>query len=358
MVLHNSKWDKKATRNYNRKHGIVKSQGGAAQNAKGKNNRPGGAPISFNESDSGNDSSADDDDSENESGKSDDGEEENNPENLSALIPQTGPPPASATRGRRNVKNLPNNNWRYNDPLTEDEALIQELSRKQNELNEEEQMILAEQLEVRKTRQQIEEEDMRLARATFKDPKAVDLEAAAALDAAKRKKKHKNKYEDYDYEDEDILVEGTVSDEDDLEALLMASSSSAAIKDAPQEVVRPKKGNTVPFQDKTDFYKLQQEIEKAKAAKEIKQKFGSRPSKPQSKGNMAKGPKPSDVDPEEDIDDFLSSIDNLNITKKEGNSSNTSGGSSGPSLFSASTTTPREVKDLQSTEAWLDQLLK
>lgn len=334
MVLHNSKWDKKATRNYNRKHGLTKpTEGPGGSKKKYPPHRD--QPLNqYAEESSGEDDSQED----GSGGSEEDSEgEEENPENLSALIPDApGPPPPSGGRsGRRgDIKKLPSNNWRYTDPVSDDEALFQAMTQKQNEMDEEQKMILAEEVNRRKTQKEVEEEELRLARSLRRDPKEINLEAAAALDAAQKKKsKHKK-----NGEDDDEYYQGDyneMDEEDDLEALIMASESKS-----DPSTVKPKKGQVQQFEDKTEFYALQQEIEKARAAKEIKHRFGTKKSKSSKEVVM-----------EENIDDFLSSIDNLKV------SADATKEKKGPSLFSGSANKPIGHKSLENSEAWLDNLL-
>lgn len=259
-----------------------------------------------------------------------------------------------------------------------DEALLQELGVTHvDELDEEQQMIIAEERHKRLTQQQIEEEQLRLARSVRHDPNQIDLGAVAAAElAAQKRRKHKKHGQQHEYEDsedEQYYYGGSdVNEEDDLEALLMATStseSSAAVKGLQKEVVKPKKGQVQPLQDKTKFYELQREIEKAKAAQEIKRKFAAPSSVPPQSAQLrqpqkSKQPKPSRFDPEEDIDDFLSGIDSLKVTTSQqqqrearGEAARSATSQSGPSLFSGSSTTPLGMKDLQNTEAWLDNLI-
>lgn len=332
MVLHNSKWDKKATRNYNRKHGLTtEGSGGSKKKYPPRRDQR----LNHDEEES---SGEDDSRGEGGGGSEEDSEvEEENPENLSALIPDApGPPPPSGSHSRRrgDIKKLPSNNWRYADPVSDDEALFQAMTQKQNEMDEEQKMILAEEVNRRKTQKEVEEEELHLARSLRRDPKEINLEAAAALDAAQKKKsKHKK-----NGEDDDEYYQGDyneMDEEDDLEALIMASGSKSDLS-----TVKPKKGQLQQFEDKTEFYALQQEIEKAKAAKEIKQRFGTKKSKGSHKAVM-----------EESIDDFLSSIDNLKVT------ADVTKEKKGPSLFSGTASKPVGPKSLQNSEAWLDNLL-
>lgn len=320
MVLHNSKWDKKATRDYNKKHGIVNTKLVGGSGYKPKYGPPKNAQEQNNSEDS--------EDSE------DDNEEEQNPDNLSSLIPDAaGPPPPSSRRSKRNIKNLPSNNWRYNDPASDEETSLPTTV-------EEEEKILAE-LSRKAALRQIEEQQLQLARSVKLDPKAINIDA---INAAELKKKHKKKGKYGNADDDDEYYDDVLDDEEEEFLTATAAPSSS--------IVKPKKGQVQVFEDKTEFYALQQQIEKDKAAKEIKRKFGfNTKSKSTKKGQ-------DDDDDEEDIDDFLSNIDGLQIT-----SSITGPTNSGikkretPSLFSGSTSIPQKQGSMQNTEAWLDNLL-
>lgn len=362
MVLHNSKWDKKATRNYNRKHGITKPPSAVA-GPQAKYTRHKDAPTHHADSD---DSSED-----GGTGSSSDESEENDPDNLSALIPEgaEGPPQPSSRRSRRNIKNLPSNTWRYKVVSDDDEALIHALTEhpNKNELDEEEQMILAEQVRDRRTRQQIEEEELQMARSVKRDPKQIDLGAVAAADLQKQKTRKHRKNARGEDDDEDESYEMGSDEDDDLEFLLAADSANSSSKHNKDKdnnggggQTKPQKGQVKPFEDKkSQFYELQQEIEKAKAAKEIKRRFAPKSTAATagvSAEKMARAKQRSRVDPEEDIDDFLASIDGLSVGSvgiEEGDDAKMKG----PSLFSGSTSKPRQHDQMLNSEAWLDNLL-
>ena len=358
MVLHNSKWDKKATRNYNKKHGITNSSSGKTAGSgphKGRYTGPARpeqiSSNSENEVENGDRSvhSGDEEDD-------DDDEQELDPDNLSSLIPDAeGPPPTSSRRGKRNIKNLPSNNWRYQDP-TSDEELDTMLK---SGTQEDEEKALAE-LSRKAAQRQIEQQQLDLARSVKLDPKAINLESFSAPSGA-LKKKHKKKGKTGGYDsDEQYDPSDLLEDEEEVEEFMknLGMSTPASVK--------PKKGQVQAFEDKTEFYELQQKIEKGKAAQEIKRKFGSNKTKRNTQNKMAGGKgKPGQEEDEEDIDDFLSSIDQLQVSSNGGatNKSSTLALSSnrkeGPSLFSSSTTVPLQKpgSSMQNTEAWLDNLL-
>jgi hypothetical protein len=310
MVLHNSKWDRKATRNYYKKHGMVPpprkprqpgTHNGTDATVEGNSNNEA-------HSRSGSEEGYDDDVVE---------EEIKNPDNISSLVPDM--PDAAAKKSkwdRPRQKMLTSNSWRYGDESggeeEEDERLMDEVQ--------------LEQLGFDRAQRQIEQEELALARNVKFDPREIDLNKPfqSVVATVSNKRKKKNRYTDVNDEvysgDQDAdMSEFLVADE--------AEASGATMATAAAAVVKPTKGNIHKLEDKTEFYKLQREIEKSKAAKEIERKFGASAKNSGQNSNSSSGgdngKKNAMMSDEQSIDDFLSSIDGLSVSNKSNSSTTT-----------------------------------
>lgn len=369
MVLHNSKWDRKATRNYYKKHGMAppprKPRQPGPHNNNGTNAAVEGSSDNEAHSRSGSEEDYDDELVE---------EEINNPDNISSLVPDL--PDAAAKKSkwdRPRQKVLNSNSWRYGDQAGDEEE-------EDERLMDEAQL---EQLGFERAQRQIEQEELALARNIKFDPREIDLNKPfqSAITAMSNKSKKKSRHSDLKEEiysgDQDAdLSEFLIADE--------ADTSGATIATA---AVKPTKGNIHKLEDKTEFYKLQREIEKSKAAKEIERKFGA--SAKNSGKNSSSSKKSAMISDEQNIDDFLSSIDGLSVSNSgtttmdadeldELLAAATSGNTVNPSFSNTASQTSRTVeapgekislfagsqvqkqpaqKAVQYNEAWLDNLL-
>ncbi|KAF5099994.1 hypothetical protein D0Z00_001474 [Geotrichum galactomycetum] len=236
-------------------------------------------------------------------------EELNNPDNISSLVPDL--PDAAAKKSkwdRPRQKMLTSNSWRYGDEAggeEEDERLMDEVQ--------------LEQLGFERGQRQIEQEELALARNVKFDPREIDLnkpfQSAVGPMSNNKSKKKRNRHSDgkdevYSGDQDADLSEFLVADEAD-------PAAGATMTAATTAVVKPTKGNIHKLEDKTEFYKLQQEIEKSKAAKEIERKFGASSNKLSGNKNSSSGKKKNAMmADEQNIDDFLSSIDGLSVSNK------------------------------------------
>lgn len=335
MVLHNSKWDRKATKNYYKKHGIAPPPRKPRQPRNPDNE----------ESDESTTSDVDINDLEEQNIQPE--VDPNDPDLASALIPDL--PQALPKFGRRkNVKDLPSNNWRYNeseeahDERTMDEAQLAEKSFAERQ-------------------QALEEEELKLARQARFKADEIDLDSVPKSRVLTKKKgKLASVPDDYVYDDsQDIdLYELDESNGHNAFSKPIASSTVASGSSGT-------KRNIIKMNDTSEFHKLQNEIEKAKAAQLIKKKFGK---------NKNDG---SGLAPEQDFDDFMAEIEGLNIKDEQRNVSkdssskinstldledllniNTNVKKPATSLFSRSSAeqTPAQ-KSSQHSQAWLDNLL-
>lgn len=299
MVLHNSKWDRKATRNYYKKHGIAPPprkphQSGTPNDNKDQTEGHNGKVHDDRDNGNGSDEDYEDDVLE---------EEINNPDNISSLVPDL--PSGAAIKNkwdqpRRKV--LTSNSWRYGDESGDVEG-----TETDERLMDEAQL---EQLGFERAQRQVEQDELAFARSVKFDPREIDLnkpfQPVGSMSKKKKKIDHYAGMEDNTYTgDQDAdLSEFLVTDDNE-------GSEATAATAATETTVKPKKGNIQKLEDKEEFYKLQREIEKSKAAKEIERKFGMS-SKKNSTLN-SNGKKKSMVSEEQNIDDFLSSIDGLSI---------------------------------------------
>ncbi|KAF5099756.1 hypothetical protein D0Z03_000950 [Geotrichum reessii] len=296
MVLHNSKWDRKATRTYYKKHGIAPPprkphQSGTPNTNKDQTEGHNSKVHDDRDSGSGSDEGYEDDVLE---------EEINNPDNISSLVPDL--PSSTAIKNkwdqpRRKV--LTSNSWRYGDESGDVEG-----TENDERLMDEAQL---EQLGFERAQQQIEQEELAFARSVKLDPREIDLnksfQSVGSISKKKKKMDHYAGMEDTTY---------TGDQDADLSEFLVADDNEGSeATTAAQTTVKPKKGNIQKLEDKEEFYKLQREIEKSKAAKEIERKFGMSSKKNSTRSSNNKNS--SMVSEEQNIDDFLSSIDELSI---------------------------------------------